>query len=84
MKTESLHEVITAAPFRPFKLRLADGSRIEIRHPEWIAHPSGARTAVVMNADESIRIIDVGLVLEVELGPPVPAGTPAADPNGGE
>jgi hypothetical protein len=37
-----------------------------------------------MGPDESVRIIDVALVLELDLGPPVPAGPVAPNPNGGE
>ncbi len=84
MRAENLQEVIRAAPFRPFWLCLANGSKVFVPHPEWIAHPSGARTAVVMGQDESVRIIDVALVLELELALPVPAGSIAPNPNGGE
>ena len=74
MRAESLHEVIHAVPFRPFYLMLADGTRVHVPDPEYIAHPSGARTAVVMGLDESVRILDVALVLGIEHGPPEPAG----------
>ena len=84
MRAENLDEVIRAQPFRPFSLRLADGSVVEVRHPEWIAHPAGTRTAVVVRPDESVKILDVARVLSVELGPPQPAGAVAENPNGGE
>jgi hypothetical protein len=82
VRTESLHETIHAQPFRPFALMLADGTRVPVAHPEWILHPPGARTAVVMEPNERVRILDVALVLGVELEPPLSAGTPAPDPNG--
>jgi len=84
VRAENLQEVIHAEPFRPFTLCLANGSRVFVPHPEWILHHSGGRTAVFMGQDESLRIIDVALVLELELGPPVPAGSLAPDPSGGE
>jgi hypothetical protein len=84
VRVENLHEVIHAEPFRPFTLCLADGSKVHVPHPEWIAHPAKARTAVVMGEDESVRIIDVALVLELQLSPPVPAGAVSPNPNGGE
>ena len=59
MRADNLQEVIRGEPFRPFALVVADGSKVYVPHPEWIAHPSGARTAVVMGQDESVRIIDV-------------------------
>lgn len=84
MRAENLQEVIRAAPFRPFALCLADGSKVHVPHPEWIAHPPQARTAVVMGPDESVRIIDVALVLEIQIGPPVPAGPITPEPDGQE
>ena len=84
MTPAALYAAIHAEPFRPFRLMLADGRTLHIPHPEWILHPPGARTAIVMNADESYRVLDVDLVLELEHGPPVPAGAIAPDPDGGE
>jgi hypothetical protein len=84
VRAESLEEVIRAVPFRPFSLMLADGTRLAVSHPEWIMLPPGTRTAVHMTPDERVRILDVGLVLGVDVEPPVPAGTPAPSPDGGE
>lgn len=84
MKPESLHQAIHAEPFRPFQLILADGTRLPVPHPEWILHPSKARTVILMNEDEGFRVLDVGLLLGVEVGPPVPAGSVSPNPNGGE
>ena len=84
MRTETLHEVLQAAPFRPFTLCLADGTRVDVPHPDFIAHPSGARIAVVMGRNESTRYIDLALVTKIEVGPPSPAGTIAENPNGGD
>jgi hypothetical protein len=82
MKAEDLQEVIKAAPFRPFAIVAADGKEIVVRHPEWIVHQG--RTAVVIEPDERLHIIDVMLIQRLELDPPVPAGSPAPNPNGGE
>ena len=43
------------------------------------ACPLGARTAVVMGQDESVRILDVALVLGIEHGPAEPAGSIGKD-----
>jgi hypothetical protein len=37
-----------------------------------------------MKPDDSFRVINVGLVLELDVTPPVPAGSIAPNPNGGE
>ena len=83
MRQENLYETIHAQPFRPFALVTADGSKIEVRHPELIAYFRGARTAVVLGQDESIKIVDLALVTTIEIGPPVPVGPFAPEPNGG-
>lgn len=84
MRTETRHEVLHAAPFRPFTLCLADGTRVDVPHPDLIANPPGARIAVVMGRDESTHYIDLALVTKIEAGPPSPAGTIAENPNGGD
>ncbi len=84
MRAESLRELIHAEPFRPFELVLANGSRVLVSHPEWILYPKGARSAIVWYPDDRFRIIDVGLVLELDLAPPVAAGSVTREPNGGE
>src|SRR5208282_1030793 len=73
-----LHPVVHKA------LRRADGKRAVVDHPEFIAHRPGGRVAVVVGPDDSTCYIDVGLVLRLELAPPVPAGSIAPNPNGGE
>ena len=83
MRAEDLQEVIRAAPFRPFAIVFADGRQIVVTHPEWILF-QGGRTAVVMEPDQRLHIIDVMLVQRLELAPPVPAGSVAPNPNGGE
>jgi hypothetical protein len=74
MRPENLREVTHAAPFRPFALCLADGTRVDVPHPDFIAHPPGGRTAVVVGVDESLQIVDVMHVAKIEIGPPAPAG----------
>jgi hypothetical protein len=78
MRAENLHEMIRAAPFRPFALRLSDGTRVNVPHPDFIAHPRGERTAVVFAHDGSLHIVDVMLVAKIEIGPPSPTGAAVA------
>ncbi len=79
MRTENLHEAIHAAPFRPFALCLADGTRVGVPHPDFIALRPGGRTALVVGRDDSLHIIDVMLVAKIEMGPPVAAGVVRSD-----
>jgi hypothetical protein len=82
VRAEELHDVIHAAPFRPFALCLSDGTRVDVGHPDFIAHPPGGRTAVVFGLDDRMRIIDVMLVAKIEIGPPKPAGTVRSGESG--
>ena len=68
MMLKQLKEHHEACPFQPFALRLADGSRVRVPHPEfmWI-HPGGRTIHVAVN-DEAARIIDVFLVIALETG----------------
>jgi hypothetical protein len=76
--------VIHAEPFRPFALMLASGERIAVPHPDWIWLRAGARTAVWMDTDDRVKLLDVALLLGVDMDVPVPAGAVAPNPNGGE
>lgn len=55
--------------FRPFILRLADGRAIPVKHRDFImAVPSG-RTLVVTQPDDTLNIIDLLLVTDLEYEP---------------
>lgn len=84
MRAENLQEMIHAMPFKPFAICMADGKRAVVDHPEFIAHRPGGRVAVFVGPDDSTCYIDVGLVLRLELDPPIRAGSIAPNPNGGE
>lgn len=67
MTIERVRELYSAQPFRPFVIHLADGRAIPVHHREFImAAPSG-RTLVVVQPDDSMNIIDLLLVTDLEL-----------------
>ena len=69
MTIEKLRDMYNAQPFQPFVIHLADGRAIPVLHREFImAAPSG-RTIVVMQPDDSMNIIDLLLVTDLELKP---------------
>lgn len=68
MTIEQLRRVHQARPFRRFTLRLADGSRLPVPHPEFLwLHPRG-RTAIVATPNDGFQIVDVLLVAAIEVG----------------
>jgi hypothetical protein len=82
MRRDDISEALGKAPFRPFVLCLANGERIEIRHPEMCA--VGGRTAVVVEPDDRRHDIDIALVVKLETAPLAPAGAISPPPDGGE
>jgi hypothetical protein len=66
MTIERLREAYQAQPFRPFTMHLADGRRIPVLHRDFVmAVPSG-RTVIVCQPDDSLNIIDLLLVTDLE------------------
>ena len=69
MTIEQLRNAYSAQPFRPFIIHLADGREIPVRHREFMmAVPSG-RTVVVCQPDDTLNIIDLLLVTDLEIAP---------------
>jgi len=67
MTVNKLKEIYELEPFRPFTLRLADGRAIPVLHREFMmAAPSG-QVVVVMQPDDTMNIIDLNLVTDIEL-----------------
>jgi hypothetical protein len=67
MTIDRIRELYSAEPFRPFVLHLADGRHVPVHHREFMmAVPSG-RTVVVCQPDDTLNIIDLLLVTDVEL-----------------
>jgi hypothetical protein len=83
MSSESLQRMIRAVPFQPFALDLADGERIQVPHPEFIAHAPGNRTAHITLPGDDFRIIDLLLVVSISPSNPTGAGTIGMTPEPG-
>ena len=69
MTIEQIQTVYKAQPFKPFTMHLADGRAIPVLHKEFImAVPSG-RTLFVCQPDDTVNIVDLLLVTDLELKP---------------
>lgn len=68
MTIEQLKNVHEAQPFRPFTLKLADGSRIRVVSREFLSHSPTGRTIVVFKDDETFEVVDLLLVASIEVG----------------
>lgn len=67
MTKEALQNTLHAQPFKPFSLRLTDGTLVPVPHPDFMVVSQGGRTAVVMTEGENFSIVDLGLVTTIEL-----------------
>ena len=69
MTIEQLRAAYTAKPFRPFVIHLADGRAIPVQHPEFLLTVPSGRTIVVCQQDDTLNIIDLLLVTDLEIQP---------------
>lgn len=69
MTIEQFKRLLRATPFRAFSMRLADGSRVEVPHPDFVyVHPESPRSVVIAMPDESYLIVDLLLVSAIDIG----------------
>ena len=69
MTIDRLRDMYNAQPFQPFVMQMADGRQVPVVHREVImAAPSG-RTVIVYQPDDTVNIIDLLLVTDLELKP---------------
>jgi len=66
MTIEHFRAALRAVPFRPFVMHLADGREVPVRHPELAVATSTGRTTVVVQPDDTLAIIDLLLVTDLE------------------
>ncbi len=80
MTVEQLKNVHGAKPFRPFTVHMGDGRSFRVDHPEFLLRSPSGRTIVVHQPDDSFSVLDLLLVTELEVHPPVqsPRGEAAA------
>jgi hypothetical protein len=69
MTIEQVRAAYSAQPFRPFVLHLADGREIAVNHREFFMTVPSGRTVVVAQPDDTVNIIDLLLVTDLEIKP---------------
>jgi hypothetical protein len=75
MTIEQMRAAYQAQPFRPFVIHLADGREIAVEHREFIMTVPSGRTVVVAQPDDTLNIVDLLLVTDLEIRP-VSNGSP--------
>jgi hypothetical protein len=69
MTLDEVRSLYHAQPFCPFVLHLADGRAIRVEHPEYLAAAPSGRTITVYQPDDTLNIVDLLLVTDVEIKP---------------
>jgi hypothetical protein len=67
MTVEQIRNLYNAQPFRPVTLHLADGREIVVHHREFFSFSGSGRTVVVNQPDDSLNIVDLLLVTDLEI-----------------
>jgi hypothetical protein len=67
MTIDQLRDLYNTQPFQPFVMHLADGRQIPVDHREFIMTVPSGRTAIVCQPDDTLNIIDLLLVTDIEL-----------------
>ena len=60
----SIRDALRRQPFQPFAMCLADGRRVEVRHPEYVA--MNKRIVVVVDDDSFTMTIEPLLIVSLE------------------
>ena len=67
MTLAEFRNTLTAQPFRPFVIHVADGRPLSVVSPEFIARDPKGRTIAVYQADGKLSLIDLLLVTELAI-----------------
>lgn len=62
MHIEQIRQLLSAQPFQPFQVHLADGRSVSVPHPEFAWVTPGGRTIFVSDGAERVHRIDALLV----------------------
>ena len=68
MKVDEIKKMVHAEPFRPFYLHIADGGKLLVTHPDFIAISGSGRNMIVYpeGHEDDYQVIDTALVTRLE------------------
>ena len=70
MDLNSIRSALKNQPFKPFELCLADGRRVRVKHPEFVA--MNQRIVIVTDENSDTKILEPLLIVSLE--PSSPSG----------
>jgi hypothetical protein len=65
MNVDQIRTAIRAQPFRPFRIRTADGREHPVSHPEFLMIVPSGRTVILANTEDSVELIDTLLISSI-------------------
>jgi hypothetical protein len=71
--------MVTARPFRPYVIRLADGQSFTIRHPELVFCSANGRELQINTENDGLVLVEMLLVTSMA---PLPSETTATRDDG--
>ena len=69
MKADDIRKLLHAEPFRPFYIHAADGGRLLVKHPDFVALSASGREMIVFRHDkpDDYESVDIMLVTRLEV-----------------
>ena len=68
MGIDELRRIHRAQPFRPFTIRVADGRKYLVNHPELLAISPTGRTVALYTPDDVFDILGTMMITSVHIG----------------
>jgi hypothetical protein len=82
MQLDRIRDALHQRPFRPFLLKMVDGTSYTVRHPDFVALPPPPKKRdIVFYGEAGVRLLDLGLIQELVL-PEEPSTPPAPTAEG--
>ena len=66
MTKEAINEAVKATPFRPFTVKMADGSSYPVPSSDHASLSPSGRTLIIYYDDDRMKILDVMMITEIE------------------
>jgi len=81
MTADELKRHITAIPFQPFRVHVADGRDIPVRGRDFILLTPSGRMAYVFQPDDSHHVLDVLMITGIHFSTPTETNGQAQSAN---
>lgn len=69
MIPDAIKDRLSAAPFRPFALKMGSGEKFVVRHPELVSLSPGGRRLILWVGREQAVDVDVLLIESIQEAP---------------